>query len=42
VVDSVSDHDTVIIVDLPGHGSSFRPRARVEYVPHATRELART
>jgi haloacetate dehalogenase len=40
-VDSLSDHDTVIIVDLPGCGSSFPSITTLEYFPRSTRELAR-
>ena len=41
IVDSLSDHHTVIIVDLPGYGSSFRPTPTPDHTAHSKKELAK-
>ena len=39
VVDELAGHHTVVVVDLPGYGSSFRPVTTPDHAPYSKRQL---
>ena len=41
VADLLTDRYTVVAVDLPGYGDSFRPVPAPDHEPHSKRALAR-
>jgi haloacetate dehalogenase len=40
VIEQLTDHHTVVVVDLPGYGRSFRPETADDHSPYSKRALA--